>query len=78
MAKLNPSTYTVDEAELVSVYRKLREKRYKGSLTLHFGGDSLEPGINLDLNNIKGSEVIEMFCDKNIIIRNREPYAKDN
>jgi hypothetical protein len=64
MTKLHPSQYTVDEKELISVYRACRENKYRGALILNFDGDGSEPDIKADLVGLKGREVIELLCNR--------------
>ena len=50
---------------IVEIINKIKERKGKGSITLHFDGQGNDPSPELDLK-VKGNEVFELFGGKEV------------
>jgi len=50
---------------ILEIIDKIKEKKGRGSITLHFDGLGNDPSPELDLK-VKGNEVFELFAGKEV------------
>jgi len=56
---------------IVELIDRIKERKGKGSITLHFDGQGNDPSPELDLK-VKGNEVFELFGGKEV----KKPYPE--
>ncbi len=56
---------------IVELIDKIKERKGRGSITLHFDGQGNDPSPELDLK-VKGNEVFELFGGKEV----KKPYPE--